>query len=506
MIRSDINKQLLLAVVILLLAVACSGEIGSDGEVPTTVAVEENRAAGETESAAGQTAPEEPEAEGPIAEDAQPGDTGLGDPYFPEEGNGGYDVLHYDIELSVDMEAQQIEGVVTINAKAIQPLSAFNLDFEEFEIDQVLVDNAPADFRQEDDELTIIPAEPVLDEKEFIVQIAYSGEPRLSFENGIGIPTGWFWDDNATYVVSEPFGAQTWYPVNDHPLDKATYSFRITVPKPLVVAANGLLKETIDNGDSTTYVWETRDPMASYLATVSIGDFEVLTEETADGLPIVNFFPQARAETLKDAFSPTAEMIAYFSDLFGPYPFESYGAIVLDKPGNFALETQTRSLFPFTFTREPVIAHELAHQWFGNSVSLEKWEDMWLKEGFATYAEWLWREHTQGKATIDTFIDGRHRGMSASAKSDFYVPPGQPSVDDLYDRNVYEGGAIVLHALRLQVGDDTFFEILSTFADRHRNGNASTEDFIAVAEEISEQDLTTFFEQWLFSKDVPDLS
>jgi len=496
------NQHLLLTIVVLLLAVSCRNGTSLNDDI----AAAEIHPAGESNTSETQPT-EKPEATPePTPVDATPGDIGLGDPFFPEEGNGGYDVQHYDLELSVDVEAHQIAGVVTIDAMATEALNSFNLDFEEFEISELLVDDVPAEFRQEDDELTIIPAEPLPAKENFTVQIAYSGNPTPRITEGDSFRTGWFWQVNGSYVASEPFGSQTWYPVNDHPLDKATYSFRITVPKPLVVAANGTLKETIDVGESTTYIWEAHDPMASYLATVNIGDFVLQSDETEDGLPIANFFPSRRVKSLTDAFSSTAEMITFFSGLFGPYPFESYGAIVLDSPGGFALETQTRSLFPYTMAREAVIVHELAHQWFGNDVSLEKWQDMWLKEGFATYAEWIWHEHTKGEETADGFIATKHKAMSAAAELDSYVQPGQPSIENLYARNVYEGGAMVLHALRLQVGDDAFFKILRTYAERYRFGNASTEDFIALAEEVSEQDLEDFFNSWLYSNDVPDLA
>jgi aminopeptidase N len=499
------KRQLLLVANVMLFAVACSNGVRNDDDIVAVGQSSENQAVDESElDEAGPVAEAGMTAE-PISSNNKAGAIGIGDPYFPEEGNGGYDVDHYNIELFVDMEMQEIAGVVTIDAMAVDDLSAFNLDFEEFEIVNILVNNERADFSHEGDELTVIPVEPLAAEANFIVQITYSGNPRPSTDDGDAIPIGWYWEDNATYVASEPFGAQTWYPVNDHPLDKATYSFRITVPKPLVVAANGLLKETIEEAELTTYVWEANDPMASYLVTVSIDDFTVHTDETVDGLPVINFFPPRLAEVLKETFSPTTEMIDFFSDLFGSYPFESYGVIVLDNSGNFALETQTRSLFPSTLARENVIVHELAHQWFGNSVSLEKWEDMWLKEGFATYAEWLWREQTQDEEIVDKFIARKHKTILTSSESNSYVQPGQPSIQQLYARNVYDGGAMVLHALRLKVGDDTFFRILRTYADRFRFSNASSEDFIEVVEEVSEQDLADFFNSWLYSNDIPDL-
>jgi len=434
----------------------------------------------------------------------QPGSDGLGDPYYPQLGNGGYDALHYTIDLVVDVESNTITGTATISIQAVQNLSTFNLDFSGFEISQVLIDDVAANYKRQGDELTIIPPESLWNGETFTATIAYSGEPEPIRSKALPIRMGWTHFDAGIYVASEPDGAASWYPVNDHPLDKATYTLRVTVPEPYVVAANGLLEDKIKNEDNTTYVWESINPMASYLVTVDIAEFIIQTEEGPNGLPIRNFFPPELADDAAFDFGRTPEMIDFFSEVFGPYPFEAYGAVIADFPA--ALETQTLSLFGYqhvsgTRESENVVAHELAHQWFGDSVSLAKWRDIWLNEGFATYAEWLWLEHIEGADALANNVDRIYGFVSERGMR----PPGTPPASNLFNGSVYIRGALTLHALRLTVGDEAFFEILRTYPQRYHYGNATTADFIAVAEEVSGQDLDELFQSWLYEEAVPEL-
>ncbi len=446
------------------------------------------------------------------AEGPAQGSDGIGDSLYPQLGNGGYDALHYTLTLSVDMPTDTLSGTVTMEANALQDLSAFNLDFHGFEISQLTVDGAPAKYSRTSHELTIEPARPLTKGEHFTTAVTYSGSPDET-PSSDGLPTGWTHYDKGVFVASEPAGAAGWYPVNDHPLDKAAYTFRITVPKPYVVAANGLLKQTIDNGDTLTYVWETDKLLASYLATVNIAQFKVQTDKGPNGLPIRSYFPSDATADETQPFARTADMIDYFSGLFGPYPFEAYGVVMADTDLGFALETQTLSLFGRTSASrrrargtplEEIAAHELSHQWFGDSVSLKDWRDIWLNEGFATYCEFLWEDHVSGGTVMSTVMRNIYRVVvrdenSASGTLD------SPPATDLFNENVYFRGALTLHALRVRVGDDIFFRILRTYAERYRYGNAATADFIAVAEEISGQKLGSFFDAWLNQRATPDI-
>jgi aminopeptidase N len=436
--------------------------------------------------------------------DPQPGEPDLGDSFLPGLGNGGYDVEHYTIVLDVDMETGAIEATTTIEASATQDLSAFNLDFTGLEILFVEVNGEEAEFVRDGRELTITPTEVLTSDNAFTVMVSYKGIPNSFEDSVIPIRIGWNRYETGVYVASEPSGAATWFPSNDHPLDKATFTFEVTVDEPYQVAANGLLIETIQGEAETTYIWETLDPMATYLATVNIADFVRVEEAGPDGLLIRNYFPVDSAALAEDVFSDTAEMIDYFNDIFGPYPFEVYGVVVADKDLAFALETQTISLFGENILRsgfngQLTIAHELAHQWFGDSVSPADWKHIWLNEGFASYAMVLWAEFKNGEGFAESVLGSFYKNLGDST-----ILVAEPPVGgNLFDRAVYFRGALTLHALRLEVGDDVFFEILRTFAADFRNSNATTDDFIAVAEKVSGVELDDLFQTWLYQEEVP---
>lgn len=298
--------------------------------------------------------------------------------------------------------------------------------------------------------------------------------------------------------------------MNDHPLDKATYTYRVTVPEPFEVAANGVLIDTMDNGDSNTFVFEMRAPMASYLATINIDEFDLETMTSANGIPIRNYYATGLPEEIRRPFARQGEMLDTFAELFGPYPFEVYGALVMDTQFGAALENQTLSIFGTDMIdledveeTELVVAHELAHQWYGDSVSLADWGDIWLNEGFATYAEGLWIEHTQGRAALDGFIEYLYSEVKAYPEG--FPAPGNPPADNLFNGGVYFRGGLTLHALRLEVGDGDFFDTLRTYYERYEGGNASTEDFISVAEELSGEELDGLFDAWLYQEDLPPI-
>lgn len=448
------------------------------------------------------------------AQEATPGPNGLGDSFYPGLGNGGYDAQHYTLVLAWDDATNTLAGTATLEALTTQALTTFNLDFLGFEIEAITLNGQEANWRRVGRELTVKPTTPLAADEAFTVAVTYSGVPGEGvISDGPSFAQGWMRHPNGVFVASEPAGASRWFPANDHPLDKATYTFVITVPERYIVAANGLLQSTTANDDGTqTFVWEAGDPMASYLATVNIGDFVVQESEGPDGLPIRNYFPTRLAEQMIQAFATVPDMISFFSEIFGPYPFEAYGAVVADANLSFALETQTISLFGRGVAvgrtgAETVIAHELAHQWFGNSVSLAQWKDIWLNEGFATYASMLWVEHRQGRRAMEGELNAYYDLISdPTFTAGEFSPPGSPSADALFNGGVYLRGAWTLHALRLEVGDEAFFDILQTYYSAYQNGNATTEDFIAVAEDVSGQDLGDFFDGWLYAEETPSVN
>jgi aminopeptidase N len=432
---------------------------------------------------------------------------GIGDPYFPDLGNPGYDVQNYVIALDVDPESGEISGKTTIEAVAKTDLSSFNLDFQGFEIGGLTVNGSTADYTRDDRELIITPGKPLQAGDAFTVEVAYNGIPQPAYYNALDFKMGWLQGTSkAINVLSEPDGASSWYPVNDHPLDKATYRFEISVPQPWVVAATGNLLGTESEGNKVRYIWEMDKPMASYLASVNIDHYILQESMGPGGVMIRNYIPDDVDPLLTRDLDQLPEMLDYFSGLFGPYPFEEYGVLIADETigpcleGSLSLEAQSLSIHcpsEFMLSRT-VLAHELAHQWFGDSVSLERWQDIWLKEGFATYSSWLWESRGQGVDSITAYADIQRNLYPIDEKI------GQPPPDELYDWESYDGGAMVLHALRLQVGDEAFFDILRTYLERYRYGNAGTEEFIAVAEEVSGQELSGFFDSWLMQTDLPD--
>ncbi len=430
------------------------------------------------------------------------GNAGIGDPYFPSLGNGGYDVDHYDIELAWDETDGAIEATTTIRATATQDLSQFNLDLHALDVGAVAVDGALAEHETSERELEIVPPTPIGDGEEFTVTVEYSGVPEPITDGPDLFDLGWNADleDRGAYVVSEPAGASSWFPANDHPSDKATYRFAIDVPAGLLAAANGeLLSETTVDG-RTVFEWEMDDPMASYLATVVIGEYEIVTSQGPSGIPIRNVFPVDLPDRARKSFDRTDEMIAGLSEVLGPYPFDEYGVAVVDEALFFALETQTLSIFGFGPSAEFIVIHELAHQWFGNSVSPAAWTDMWLNEGSATYVEWLWDEIDGGPPAAQ-----RARTEVARAGPELDVPPGDPGPDQIFAPTLYVRGALTLQALRETVGDEDFFSILRTWLERFEGDAASTDDFIALSEEISGQELDDLFTEWLDTEGLPEL-
>lgn len=651
----------------------------------------------------------------------RPGSPGLGDTYYPLDGNGGYDVGHYLLDLSYDPATNVLAGSATISAEATQNLSAFNLDLDGLTVRSVKVDGEAAAFTRRGTELTVTPRKGLRDGREFEAVVAYDGVPKtLTARFGT---SGFFHTDDGSLVIGQPHVAATWFPANDHPLDKASFTFRITVPQGLQAVANGVLSEQEPELDSAqgrghgtaTWVWHAEEPMATYLATASVGQFRlnayrngrisyvdaidpdlftpVVTPRTGANfawshagtgsytrLTRIIRVPQAGARlsfwltrnieagrdfafveartagaadwtTLPDAnghtsadtgrsctgllalhpflkhyqtpgakgvCSPTGssgkwwaatgqgtgwepwavnlagfagktvevsltyvsddaipfdgvsvdditvstgqgstsfeddgntmdgwtasgppagsppgasgwtagtqgppslgdkvqasfkrqpEIIRFLAGFLGPYPFKAAGGIVDDVRNlGFALENQTRPIYSRLFFATPkggdsVVVHELAHQWVGDDLSVKEWRDIWLNEGFATYAEWLWSER-EGRETPQQLFDFYAAAIPAEAPF-WSVRIGDPGTAALLDFAVYARGAMTLHALRTLVGDEVFFGILEEWTDSHAGGNVSSADFMELAEELSGQDLAGFFNTWLFTASKP---
>ncbi|HET7356592.1 MAG TPA: M1 family metallopeptidase [Nocardioidaceae bacterium] len=430
-----------------------------------------------------------------------PGSTRSGDSLFPFAGNGGYDVRHYRVVLGYRPKHNRIEAVTTIRARAEHGLSSFSLDLSGLRVQTVYVDGRSADFTRHGHELIITPTTPV--RGVFTASISYGGHP-VRHTDPDGSSEGWIRTPDGATALGEPVGTMTWIPVDNTPRDKARYTFKVTAPVRLAVVANGLLTRRIRHERVVTWTWHERVPMASYLAMVSLGRYRVFRSSmrAVDGRQVpVWSFVQRSLPSQQRARRLLPRIIRFEERHFGAYPMRSVGIVAHKLDVGYALETQDRPVFP---GRVPaiVLVHELAHQWYGDSVTLRDWMDIWLNEGFATYAEWLWRD-AHGGPSPSTIFHRLYRKNGPKAKLWSPAPASFTDPADLFGAPVYERGSMTLQALRERVGSRDFFRILRTWAREHRHGGASTRQFIALSERISGQDLHKLFKDWLLTASRP---
>ena len=427
------------------------------------------------------------------------GSAGLGDPFFPLAGNGGYDVAHYSLDFGYNPTTRRLDGTATIRATATQDLSRFDLDLRGFDISRLEVNGVAAAFTRDGQELVITPQSGLPAGAAFTVTVDYAGEPSVVTDPDQSIE-GWVPTDDGAFVVGEPQGSPAWYPVNDNPRDKATFDFTVTVPEGLTVMANGVLVSQTSSGGATTWVWRESLPMAPYLATATLGRFDLTQYRLASGIPA--YIAVDPTLSTSSVLRKLPEIVDFYSSIYGPYPFDAVGAIVDDaKNVGYSLETQTKPVFDRP-PDETTLAHELSHMWYGDSVTLTLWPDMWLHEGFATWSEWIWSEHKGRKSAHNWFKTLYNTPAQDTA---FWTPPpGDPGTPVyLFNGTIYNRGGMTLQALREKVGDPVFFGILRDWAAEHRYGNVTTPEFIALAERDSGMNLQHFFDVWLYQPEKP---
>ncbi|MFB6551498.1 M1 family metallopeptidase [Streptomyces sp. NPDC056405] len=442
------------------------------------------------------------------AVDGSPGGSGVRDPYFPKAGNGGYDVGHYDLTLAYDPDAEHLAGTATITARATRDMSAFNLDLKGLDVEKVTVEGRDARFNRAGQELTVRPADELDDGETFRVTVRYSGDP-VTVTDPDGSEEGWLPTEDGAVGLGQPTGSMAWFPGSHHPSDKATYDLAVTVPEGLGAVSNGELTGERTRDGRTTFAWHTAEPMSSHVVTVAVGDWETDRSTTDDGLPVYTAVDPEQADASRKVLGRIPEIMEWAEENFGPYPFSSTGAIVdRTEDAGYALETQNRPYFPGA-PDTVLLVHELAHQWYGNSVSPKTWQDMWLNEGFATYAEWLWEEDEGGdtaQETFDALYDGTYYDDEDAGDSIWAFPPADPpDAEDISASPVYQRGAMVLHKIRQTVGDDAFWDLLRGWATAHRHGNADTGDFTAYVEKSApDEDFTEIWEDWLYGDGRPE--
>lgn len=436
-----------------------------------------------------------------------PGSAGAGDPYYPNAGNGGTDVLHYDIRLTYQPATDLLSGATTLLLTATQDLSRFDLDFA-LKASSVRVDNRPAQFTSSNGngELVITPAQPLLKGQAATVVVSYADTPSKELVDGY---RAWGRSPHGIAgAIGEPSSSPWWFPANDHPSDKATYDVSVEVPdNQVAVTAGSLVGKTHSRAGWTRWNWRSTKPQATYLASLLITKFQLNQSTTPDGKPFLTAYGSDLGGSLqaaKASVERTPEIIEFLASKFGPYPFDAEGGTVItDLP--FALEIQARPVYGAELfdngSNTSVVAHENAHQWFGDNVSLGRWSDIWLNEGFATYAEWLWSEH-EGEGTVAELA--QYTYDSNPANSDHWkVIPADPGVDHQLDWAVYQRGALALQALRTAVGGDAFFKILQTWQIQKADSSGRIQEFITLAEKISGKSLRDLFQTWLYTSGKP---
>ncbi len=423
-----------------------------------------------------------------------------GDPYVPGSGDNSYTVSHYDLTLTYAVSSNRLTGRARLDCVTVTELSRFALDLAGLSAAKVTVDGRRAkQFTSRGRRLLVWPDRPV--DGAFTVEVTYGGNPGPV--RGRWGDVGWEELTEGVLVAGQPDGAASWYPVNDRPAAKASYRISLTTDSPYVALANGVLWSRKTGAGQTTWVYDQPEPMASYLATVQIGRYGV-TDLGSSPVPQAVFAPPRLSARVAADFARHRQLMSTFVELFGPYPFESYRIVVTDDPLEIPLEAQGMSIFGENHVDgrggyDRLIAHELAHQWFGNSVTASTWRDIWLHEGFACYAEWLWSQ-ASGSTPVGRLAARHHARLTTLAQDLVLADPGP---DRMFDDRVYERGALTLHALRLAVGDELFFGLLRRWTSEHRYGSVDTADFLALAASVAGRPLDDLFDAWLFRAELP---
>jgi aminopeptidase N len=427
------------------------------------------------------------------------------DPYLPGHGDSSWSATHYALDLAYDIESNRLAGTAVIEAVADQDIARVVLDLAYLQVQKVTVDGkAPAKWTHRDHRLVLALKRPLPSGQAFTLQVKYAGRPRPVVLPHHG-DAGWEELADGVIVAGQPHGAPSWFPCNDRPDDKAPYAISVTAAQNYTVVANGVLAGRVRRGSGETWRYVQDEPMATYLATVQIGRYR-LVEDDGDGIAILGAIPEDARAGYARSFGRQREMLDYFSEAFGPYPFARYTAVVTDDDLEIPLESQSLSTFGRNYLTGEwpevrLVAHELAHQWFGNAVTLRRWRDIWLHEGFACYAEWLWSE-ASGHEPCEAHAR-RHHARLARLDQDLLL--ADPGPELMFDDRVYKRGALTLHALRQTVGDEAFFVLLREWVARHAGGSVTTEDFEALAAELTGADLGGLFRAWLHERPLPRL-
>ncbi len=433
------------------------------------------------------------------------GGGGIGDPYYPEYGNTGYDVSHYTLDVSYTPSSDLLTGTATLTAKTTEDLKRFNLDFG-LEATSVTVNGKPARSSHTDPhELVVTPKSVIKAGKAMTITVTYAGVPSATEVDGL---KPWVKTADGAVAVGEPEIAAWWFPSNDHPRDKATFDITVHVPKGVEAISNGRLVSQRFGATTDTWRWRETKPMATYLLFMAVGQFDVTSGTTQDGKYWLNAVASnggSEGDYAEADLARTPEVLAWEARQWGPYPYAEMGGVAPAADFGFALENQTRPVYTRGFWNDGpniyVVVHEQAHQWYGDSVSVENWRDIWLNEGFASFTEWLWSEG-HGEGTAAELLSSYYNGNPASS-SFWSLRIGDPGKGREFSGAVYDRGAMTLQALRHRIGDPAFFQVMRSWAAQHKYKNGSIAQFTALAERLSGEDLTGFFQNWLYTGSKP---
>jgi aminopeptidase N len=464
-----------------------------------------------------------------------PGARTLNDRLLPTIGNGGYDVQHYDLTINYDPVANTMVASSDITIRATQGLSEFSLDLHRnLTVAGVTIDGVAATVSRPDgtDKLVVTPAAGIANNRVFHAIVAYSGTPVQVVDPDDSLE-GWVRTTSGGFVVNEPMGAMGWFPNNNHPTDKATYDFHLTVPDAHTALGNGELVSKVDNdGPTSTWNWRMSVPMASYLSTSSVGlfDYRAWTAPASPGAVGRTGQPLQFYDAIESALSTTQktnaltaadrqdDIVKYIADQIGtPYPFDSHGVVLHRNPAGYALEVQTKSHFSGTSIGLSTLAHEITHQWFGDHVSPESWSDLWFNEGWATWWAWYWSNKQNNVATtVEQQFTNNYNSTTNPAR--WNVPPGNlPDATVLFTTfHTYTRPAMMLEAYRQIVGDTAFFAFQRALVAEHGGGDINAAEFIALAKRIAQErggfigsnltKLDTFFQQWIYGVGKPAMT
>jgi aminopeptidase N len=449
------------------------------------------------------------------------GSIGIGDRLYPELGNGGYDVLEYRFALDVD-QTWFVQATAEITLVPLVDLASFNLDLAGLDVDDVEVAGLDGvRFEHLGRELVVDLGATIRAGEPIDVVVRYSGTPESVPADAVPFSPGWQLGDDVVYLFSQPDGAQSLFPVNDHPRDRADVELTVTTPAGVEAISGGRVVSEGSSASSATVVWE-MDDIAPYLIPLGIGDFTLVSDREVDGIRYDVWVSDDLVEApAVDAFEIQPRVVAFFEERFGPYPFDRAGALIVDDELGAALETQTIPTYTARSMQwgEVVIAHELAHQWFGDSIVLEQWDDIWLNEGLATFAHWIWLEESRGSDRYDAEVENAYRVLSglalvdngvdlaeaADRVRDAFPPPDDPRAADLFNRSVYERGGLTFVALRDAVGDEAVFDLLRTYTARFAGETITTEAFLALVDEVLGNEIRELVESWVLDADIPSM-